>query len=140
MSIFYTEAQAALLECQQGARSLLDRYQHALDKLLAEGDGRALLEQRVGELKGQLEQLHSLIEAEGLLPRDGETELGDLKQLADRFQRWIDDESARSLYQRFAEAERQFQTELKQARADGVSSLDQIDQSAGRMADRLDAL
>lgn len=137
MSILYTAAQAALLECQQSARSLYDRYQHALDKLMPEGKGRALLEERRDELGAQLEQLHSLIEAEGLLPRDGETELGDLKQLADRFQRWIDDESARLLFQRFAEAERAFQAELKQARSEGVTPIDEMEQSAARMAERL---
>lgn len=137
MSILYSEAQAALLECQQSAQSLLERYRHALDGLLADGEGRTLVSQRRDELNAQLEQLCSMIEEEGLLPRDGETELGDLQKLADRFQGWIDDESAAALFQRFAEAERQFQAELEQARAAGVASIEDIRISAGRMADRL---
>jgi hypothetical protein len=88
----YTEEQAALLDAHAKACALSQRYAHACDEILGEGDLRDRLDARRRQLEETSASLESRIRTLDLLPHDINVDREDMARLADRFREWLDSE------------------------------------------------
>ncbi len=125
MSLLHSEAEAALLEAGALSHRLAERYQLAVEHLSKDtspesaGSHRDELVRRFArhaeQLALQADELDDAARARDLLPREPETELETLKQLADHLQTVLSDEQLSGLSRRFAEEEQALLDELEQA-------------------------
>ena len=125
MPLLHSEAQAALLEAGALSHRLAERYAQAARQMDEHTDAdeqseaAQALRQSFGRyadaLSRQAEQLEESARSLDLLPREPNTELETLKQLADHIQTLLDDRQGAALAKRFMEEEETLLAELKQA-------------------------
>jgi len=101
----YSDEQAALIEAHQHACALAQRYGHACDVLLDDGELKDRLGKRRGELDSLSDELEARIRAQGLMPHDVNVDREDLARLADRFREWLDHERHSHLQRALADRE-----------------------------------
>lgn len=101
----YTDEQAALIDAHTHASALAQRYGHACDELLDDGDLKDRLNERRSELNELCDTLASRIRQHDLMPHDINVDREDLARLADRFREWIDHERHSHLQKALANRE-----------------------------------
>ncbi|MCA1779788.1 MAG: hypothetical protein LC637_10505 [Xanthomonadaceae bacterium] len=115
MRLIHTEPEAALLETARLSRQLAGRYRHSLETLIQNQALRERFGLRAEQLEQQAEDLEDLIRKRGLLPRDAETELNDLRNLASHVADWLDDNQTHELSVRFIDEEKNLLETLDKA-------------------------
>jgi hypothetical protein len=92
-----------------------------------------------GALEVQAEKLDDLARSRDLLPREANSELNDLHQIADQLSGWLDSDQAHALAQRFAKEEQGLLEELATASKDQslAEPLESMSQSARGIVDQL---
>ncbi|MDZ7789247.1 MAG: hypothetical protein U5L08_01890 [Xanthomonadales bacterium] len=101
----YSDEQAALIEAHTHACALAQRYGHACDVLLDDGDLKNRLQVRRDELNNLGDELESRIRAQDLMPHDINVDREDLARLADRFREWLDHDRHLHLQRALADRE-----------------------------------
>lgn len=101
----YSDEQAALIEAHQHACALAQRYGHACEELLEDGELKDRLENRRAELNELSDALESRIRDQDLMPHDVNVDREDLARLADRFREWLDHERHAHLQRALADRE-----------------------------------
>ncbi|RFF29145.1 hypothetical protein [Wenzhouxiangella sediminis] len=131
----YTDEQAALIEAHTHACALAQRYGHACDALLDDGDLKDRLQARREELASLSEELEKRIRAQDLLPHDVNVDREDLARLADRFREWLDHERHAHLQRALADREAELIDRLELLREASVddSEIEAADTAGRRM-------
>ncbi len=129
----YSDEQAALIEAHQHACALAQRYGHACEELLEDGELKDRLENRRAELNELSDALESRIRDRDLMPHDVNVDREDLARLADRFREWLDHERHAHLQRALAEREAELieRLEALQRAGGGETAIDAA-VSAGR--------
>lgn len=129
----YSDKQAALIEAHTHACALAQRYAHACDELLDEGELKERLDARRGKLNRLCDALESRIREHDLLPHDINVDREDLARLADRFREWLDHERHLHLQRALADREAELIDRLEALRQAGVDDAGIKDaEAAGR--------
>ncbi|MGY6554841.1 MAG: hypothetical protein ACXIUM_10005 [Wenzhouxiangella sp.] len=120
MPLLHSKPEAALLEAAALSHRLAERYRLAAERLAehqsaAAGELAPLFTDCADALSAQAEQLDDAARALDLLPREPETELETLKQLADQIQPLLEDDQEGALNARFREEEQALLRELQEA-------------------------
>lgn len=121
MTMILSDSQAALLSASGQSREIHHRYCHALEHLIKSESARAHLKQRCDDLDALSADLLELIDNEGLLPREADPEMDDLRELADQVRNWLDESRTRELLESFAREEAALADELEQIDAETLS-------------------
>ncbi len=116
MSLITSTEDAALLDAGRLAIELAQRYRYSTEHLVEPEATCRLLRQRSEELNALTDRLGAFIRRSGLLPREPDLEMSELRTLADQFNSWLDDEACSRLLERFAEGERNLLDTLTTAR------------------------
>jgi 2-oxoglutarate dehydrogenase complex dehydrogenase (E1) component-like enzyme len=137
----HSDEQAALIDAHTHACALAQRYGHACDVLLDDGDLKDRLGKRRGELDSLSDELEARIRAQDLMPHDVNVDREDLARLADRFREWLDHERHSHLQRALADRETELIDRLEALqRAGGEAAAIGAAISAGRrMIDALEA-
>lgn len=143
MTLITSNADAALLDSGRLALEMARRYRYSIEHLIEPDATRRLLGERSEELEALADRLAEIIRSAGLLPREPDLEISELRTLADQFSSWIDDEACGRLLERFAEVERELLSELETA-DDGSSDqrrqlLADAREKAGEFLSRLES-
>lgn len=101
----YSDEQAALIDAHTHACALAQRYGHACDELLDDGELKDRLTARRKELNDLCDRLETRIRQQGLMPHDINVDREDLARLADRFREWLDHERHSHLQRALADRE-----------------------------------
>lgn len=125
MPLLHSESEAALLEAGALSHRLAARYQQATDQFAEHADSedqhqsikdlQTIFSRYAKRLGRQAEDLDNSARSMDLLPREPETELETLKQLADQIQTLLEHEKGAALAKRFREEEESLLLELEQA-------------------------
>ncbi|MCH8476525.1 MAG: hypothetical protein LAT56_01090 [Wenzhouxiangella sp.] len=115
MALISSDEDAALLEAGLLSRSLARRYRQAVAELLEPGTGREHLAGRLAEHDQAQQLLDELCRQAGLLPRDGDGELDDLRRLGDWVLGQLDQAAEQRLLRQFVAEEQNFLSELAKA-------------------------
>lgn len=115
MALISSDDDAALLEAGLLSRSLSRRYRQAVEDLLEPGRVREHLAGRLAEHEQAQQQLDELCRQAGLLPRDGDGELYDLRRLGDWVLGQLDQAAEQRLLRQFVAEEQNFRSELAKA-------------------------
>ncbi|QOC21456.1 hypothetical protein IC757_10360 [Wenzhouxiangella sp. AB-CW3] len=121
MSLITSTEDAALLDAVRLAAELAQRYQYSVDHLIEPAGICHLLSRRAATLEDLNQRLTNVIHQAGLLPREPDLEMSELRTLADQFSSWLDDPTCSKLLDRFAEVERELLNELNTARGKSKS-------------------
>ncbi|WP_376693114.1 hypothetical protein [Wenzhouxiangella sp. EGI_FJ10409] len=116
----YSDEQAALIEAHQHACALAQRYGHACEELLEDGELKDRLENRRAELNELSDALESRIRDQDLMPHDVNVDREDLARLADRFREWLDHERHAHLQRALADREAELIERLEALRDAGM--------------------
>lgn len=129
----YSDEQAALIEAHTHACALAQRYAHACDVLLDDGELKDRLDARRGELNRLCDMLETRIRAHDLLPHDINVDREDLARLGDRFREWLDHERHTHLQRALADREAELIDRLEALRQVGVDDAQMAEaEAAGR--------
>ncbi|MEE4305151.1 MAG: hypothetical protein V2J19_13470 [Wenzhouxiangella sp.] len=136
----YTNEQAALIDAHTHSCALAQRYGHACDVLLEDGDLKARLQARREQLESLSEALEKRIRAQDLLPHDINVDREDLARLADRFREWLDHERHAHLQRALADREAELIDRLETLQQYGVddATIKNADASGRKMMATLD--
>lgn len=104
-STVHSDEEAALIEAHIHACALAQRYAHACEELLEEGELNDRLNARREELDILCDRLETLIRGRDLMPHDINVDKEDLARLADRFREWLDHERHSYLQRALADRE-----------------------------------
>lgn len=131
----YSDEQAALLDAHAHACALAQRYAHACDVLLDDGEIKDRLEARRVELAALSNGLESRIREQDLLPHDVNVDREDLARLADRFREWLDHERHLHLQRALADREADLLDRLEALQNAGIddSVIEEADTAGRRM-------
>lgn len=135
----HSDQQAALIDAHRHACALAQRYGHACDVLLEDGQLKQRLQARREELNGLSKALESRIRANGLLPHDVNVDREDLARLADRFREWLDHERHSHLQRALADREADLIDSIERLRNVGGedAAIDEAETAGRRMMERL---
>ena len=136
----YSDEQAALIEAQTHACALAQRYAHACDVLLDDGELKDRCKARRGELDKLCKTLQSRIREHDLLPHDINVDREDLARLADRFREWLDHERHLHLQRALADREAELIDRLEALRQTGMDDAEiaEADAASRRMMGSLE--
>lgn len=126
MSLITSTENAALLDAGRLATELAQRYRYSIDHLIEPESLCRLLGRRSDELEALAETLADIARNAGLLPREPDLEMSELRTLADQFSSWLDDDTCSKLLERLAESERELLDELATARDNAKSERNRV--------------
>lgn len=101
----HSDEEAALIDAHTHACALAQRYAHACEELLEDGEVRDRLNTRREELGALCARLEARIREQDLMPHDVNVDREDLARLADRFREWLDHERHSHLQRALADRE-----------------------------------
>lgn len=101
----YSDEQAALIDAHASTCTLAQRYGHACEELLEDGELKDRLNKRREALNSLSEALETRIRKQDLLPHDINVDREDLLRLGDRFREWLDHERHSHLQRALADRE-----------------------------------
>lgn len=135
----YSDQQAALIDAHTHACALAQRYGHACNVLLEDGQLKQRMQARREELNKLADTLESRIRAHGLMPHDVNVDREDLARLADRFREWLDHERHSHLQRALADREADLIDSIERLRNAGGddAAIDEADTAGRRMMERL---
>lgn len=135
----YSDEEAALIEAHTHACALAQRYGHACDVLLDDGDLKDRFEARRRELQALSDELEKRIRARDLLPHDVNVDREDFARLADRFREWLDHEKHLHLQRALADREADLLDRIGELRRAGVDDrkIEEADTAGRRMMESL---
>lgn len=136
----YSDQQAALLDAHAHACALEQRYGHACNELLEDGEIKDRLNARRRELTALSDTLEARIRDHDLLPHDINVDREDLARLADRFREWLDHERHSHLQRALANREADLLDRLEALQEAGFEdpTIKKADDAGRRMMESLE--